>query len=80
MILWMRFILTIIGGILKGKNDVMAPRTSTFRAYPLCDSELMYMNVARYVSFCELNINEANVRSGFFILSSNTVFSALPTI
>ncbi len=69
MILWMRFILTIIRGILKGKNDVMASHTSTFRAYPLWDSELTYMNAARYVSFCELNINEANVRSGFFMSS-----------
>ena len=65
----MRYILTIIGGLLKGKNDVMVPYTSTFRAYPLWDSELLYMNAAMYVSVCELNINEANVRSSFIISS-----------
>lgn len=65
MILWFRLLLTIVRGLVKGKVDVMGPYSTEFRAYPLLDGETNSLNAARYFSFCELAINEVNVRNGF---------------
>jgi acyl-CoA thioesterase FadM len=66
MILWFRFLLTILRGVLKGPIDPLVPYTTTFRSYAFWDSEFQYLNGARYFSFCELCVNEVNVRSGYF--------------
>ena len=66
MILWFRFILTLIRGYLKGPIDPLAPYTTTFRSYPFWDSEFQYLNGSRYFSFCELCVNEVDVTNGYF--------------
>jgi acyl-CoA thioesterase FadM len=65
MLIWLRLVMVLIRGYFRGQADLLAPHTSTFRAYPLWDCETKTLNAARFISFCELTIMEANVRNGF---------------
>jgi acyl-CoA thioesterase FadM len=58
-------LITILRGIWGGRIDVLETYTTEFRAFPLWDAETSLLNAARYFSFCELTINEVNVRNGF---------------
>lgn len=65
MILWLRFFISTLRAFFQKSVDPFQPYKSSFRSFPFLDSEFKFMNASRYYSFCELTVNEANVRSGF---------------
>lgn len=66
MVLWFRMLMTIVRGLIRGRIDPLASHTGGFMAFPLLDAETSTLNAGRYFSFCELAVNEANVRNGFY--------------